>query len=128
MRVSFSVNEGEAQPDVVVKENLTNTQLHQNTWYDKRVWLWEFKMGDLVLIGSTTNDCQQTTCSMAGALSSSPVVTYLIDMQDKKKRTRYLSCEYAEGLPHNIQVQKIKEGISLRRSRRRNLRSFMAGR
>ena len=74
----------------VVQENLTKAQLQQKTWYDKRAWLREFKMGDLVLVllPTTSNKLLAQWQGPYQVVQRMGKVTYLIDMQDKRKRKR----------------------------------------
>ena len=86
----MSTREKLSQMAEIVKENLTKAQLHQKTWYDKRARLREFKRGDLVLVllPTTSNKLLAQWQGPYQVVQRMGKVTYLIDMQDKKKRKR----------------------------------------
>ena len=86
----MSTREKLSQMAEIVKENLTKAQLHQKTWYDKRARLREFKRGDLVLVllPTTSNKLLAQWQRPYQVVQRMGKVTYLIDMQDKKKRKR----------------------------------------
>ena len=73
-----------------MKENLTKAQRYQKTWYDKGARLREFITGDLVLVllPTTSNKLLAQWQGPYQVLQRMGKVTYLIDMQDKKKRKR----------------------------------------
>ena len=86
----MSTREKLSQMAEIVKENLTKAQLHQKTWYDKRARLREFKRGDLVLVllPTTSNKLLAQWQGPYQVVQRMGKVTYLVEMQDKKKRKR----------------------------------------
>ena len=86
----LSTREKLSQMAEVVKENLTKAQRYQKTWYDKGARLREFITGDLVLVllPTTSNKLLAQWQGPYQVLQRMGKVTYLIDMQDKKKRKR----------------------------------------